>query len=86
MNGKACISRLTLGKTTPHFAQVPTCSWALTSPKTGSTWFDAALLSSQSLKPGHKRFPNSTSGFEQLIAWLKNRKAGPVHACPFTLA
>ncbi|HVR48052.1 MAG TPA: transposase [Candidatus Binatia bacterium] len=28
-----------------------------------------------------KVFPNSPKGFEQLMAWLKNRQAGDVHAC-----
>ncbi len=45
-------------------------------------WFDAALLQDGNPKPGHKRFPNNAKGFEQLAAWLKNRKvAVPVHAC-----
>ncbi len=44
-------------------------------------WFDAALLHQSASKIGHKRFPNSTGGFEQLVAWLRNRKAGQVHAC-----
>jgi len=44
-------------------------------------WFDAALLQDGQPKPGHKRFPNNAKGFEQLVAWLRNRKAGQVHAC-----
>ncbi len=49
-------------------------------------WFDAALLQEGHSKPGHKRFANNVRGLEQLAAWLKNRKADHVHACPFTLA
>ena len=44
-------------------------------------YFDAALLQEANPKPGHKRFANNARGFEQLAAWLRNRKAEPVHAC-----
>ncbi len=48
-------------------------------------WFDAALLQDGHdgrSRPAHKRFPNDANGFEQLVAWLKNRKvAVPVHVC-----
>jgi transposase len=30
---------------------------------------------------GKKAFPNSPKGFEQLMAWLKNRQAVDVHIC-----
>jgi transposase len=41
--------------------------------------FHACLLSSRG--EGKKVFPNSPKGFEQLVAWLKNRQASDVDIC-----
>lgn len=41
--------------------------------------FHAALLSDD--RTAKKSFPNSTKGFEQLAAWLRNRKADNIVAC-----
>jgi transposase len=41
--------------------------------------FHAALLSDE--RAAKKSFPNSTKGFEQLSAWLRNRKIDKVTAC-----
>lgn len=41
--------------------------------------FHAALLSDRG--EAKKVFPNTQKGFEQLIAWLKNRRADDVHVC-----
>jgi transposase len=40
--------------------------------------FHASLLSDRERT---KVFPNTQKGFEQLVAWLKNRQAGDVHVC-----
>lgn len=32
-------------------------------------------------KPRHRVFPNTPGGHQQLLAWLRNRKAEGVHAC-----
>ena len=42
---------------------------------------DAALLLPHKLKPQHKVFPSTTSGHEQLLAWLQSKNAEVVHAC-----
>ena len=41
--------------------------------------FHASLLSDRA--ESKKVFPNTPKGFEQLVAWLKNRHADDVHAC-----
>ena len=41
--------------------------------------FHASLLSDRG--EAKKVFPNTPKGFEQLVAWLKNRHADDVHAC-----
>jgi len=41
--------------------------------------FHACLLSEH--REGAKVFPNTSRGFEQLLAWLKNRRAGQLHVC-----
>jgi len=41
--------------------------------------FHAALLNNE--RTAKKSFPNSTKGFEQLSAWLRNRKVDKVTAC-----
>lgn len=41
--------------------------------------FHACLLSDQG--EAKRAFPNSTKGFEQLVAWLRNRRAGEVRIC-----
>ena len=41
--------------------------------------FHACLLSDRA--EAKKAFPNSPKGFEQLMAWLKNRHAVDVHIC-----
>jgi transposase len=44
----------------------------------GKEYLDCALLGE---KRAAKRVPNTVHGFEQLIAWLRNRKVRKVHAC-----
>jgi Transposase len=41
--------------------------------------FHASLLGDRG--EAKKVFPNTPKGFEQLVAWLKNRHADDVHAC-----
>ena len=41
--------------------------------------FHACLVSDHA--EAKKAFPNSPKGFEQLMAWLKNRRAADVHIC-----
>jgi transposase len=41
--------------------------------------FHAALLTDRG--EANKLFPNTQKGFEQLIAWLKNRHADEAHVC-----
>ncbi|MGA7353986.1 MAG: transposase [Candidatus Cybelea sp.] len=41
--------------------------------------FHACLLADHA--EAKKAFPNSPKGFEQLVAWLKNRHAVDVHIC-----
>jgi transposase len=41
----------------------------------------ASLKQSTQSKPPHRVFPNSTSGHEQLLAWLTSHRTGSVHAC-----
>ena len=44
----------------------------------GKEFFHCELLCH---KPAAKKFQNTLKGFEQLAAWLRNRKAARVHAC-----
>lgn len=44
----------------------------------GKDFIDCELLGTKS---AHKRVSNSIRGFEQLVAWLRNRKVRKVHAC-----
>jgi len=44
----------------------------------GKEFIDCHLLAAKS---AHKRVTNSVRGFEQLDAWLRNRKVRKVHAC-----
>lgn len=44
----------------------------------GKEYIDCQLLGE---KPAHKRVPNRIRGFEQIVAWLRNRKVKKVHAC-----
>lgn len=44
----------------------------------GKDFIDCELLGD---KETRKRVPNSVRGFEQLVSWLRNRKAHKVHAC-----
>jgi transposase len=44
----------------------------------GKEFIDCNLLAA---KTAHKRVTNSVRGFEQLAAWLRNRKMRKVHAC-----
>src|SRR5579863_8345467 len=41
--------------------------------------FHALLLTDS--REGKKVFPNDITGFEQLVAWLKNRHANDAHIC-----
>lgn len=45
----------------------------------GKTYLQLVLL--QGEKIGRKKIENDVAGFEQLDAWLRNRKAKAVHAC-----
>ncbi len=42
---------------------------------------DAALIKDQN-KPRHKVFANTPAGHQQLLSWLQDNGAAPVHACP----
>jgi transposase len=44
----------------------------------GKDYIDCELLGE---KRATKRVPNSIHGFDQLIAWLRNRKVTKIHAC-----
>jgi transposase len=44
----------------------------------GKEYIDCELLNE---KRAAKKVPNSVRGFEQVVAWLRNRKIGRVHAC-----
>lgn len=44
----------------------------------GKDFIDCELLGDQHAR---KRVPNTVIGFEQLVRWLRNRKAGKIHAC-----
>jgi len=42
--------------------------------------FNICLINSNQ-KPRHKVFPNTLSGFEQLITWLSEQNAGDAQTC-----
>jgi transposase len=44
----------------------------------GKDYIDCELLAA---KAAHKRVPNSVRGFEQVVAWLRNRKVPRAHVC-----
>lgn len=44
----------------------------------GKDFIDCELLADRDAR---KRVPNSIRGFEQLVAWLRNRRVDQVHAC-----
>jgi transposase len=45
----------------------------------GKEYFDCELFDKATL--AHKKFHNTTTGFEQMVRWLRNRKVTKVHAC-----
>jgi transposase len=44
----------------------------------GKDYIDCELLAD---KRASRKVPNSVRGFDQLVAWLRNRKVAKVHAC-----